>query len=654
MGSSKHISGDKKRKLKDVDAEEVTAKAPISQSLVIPSYTDDEDSSDDEVSNVKHTVQNDSEDEAMDDAPAPVEEEVVDAKYATFYKRFQQAARAIPLSAYNLEQEEGKPVEQVTALPLSAEDDVDAEVRAALQRKEAAVIPSDLVPLPLPTTRPRQDQASTEGEVKPRISQKKLAALAASAIPKWLSEPVHVESDIRIPFTSIEGLSQRMQNNLKSANFLEAFAVQAAVLPPLLAGAHDLSPDVRPDILVNAATGSGKTLAYSIPIVEALSRRVIPKVRAIVLLPTKPLIQQVRSVMESLAKGTSLHVVALRSERKFKDEQLLITTNVPDIIITTPGRLVDHIQSTPGFSLSNLQYMVVDEADRLLNQSFQEWVEVVLNAVESSETTTAPLYLQWRRTVQKLIFSATLTRDPEKMANLRIRNPQVYVVGGRNAETAVAENDRMEFTVPATLTERLVPIKQSSIKPLRLMQLLLRPGENITSYVLVFVKSNEAAARLARLLTLIDEEVFHSGIKVERCSGEVEAAQRRKTLTAFADGKIDLLVCTDLIARGIDISKVRNVFNYDLPPGKREYVHRVGRTARAGLTGTAWSFACDYSEHKYFWSAIAERIYRENGKQVEKYLLEDVVEPEGTREFYRQEDGYKRALERLEQEVFNK
>lgn len=659
MGSSSK-SHDRKRKRSSAESEKPAPEEKPTMNM--PNYSDDDDdddSSDDEKTSFAPAAKSGDADEEMKDADNVLEEEQVDAKYANFYKRFQQAARAIPLAAYNVEREDGQTFDQVRALPLDAEDDVDAEVREALQRKEATVVPADLVPLPLPSNAGGEEGTEQEQWLLKR-QQKKEAAAAATAIPKWLSAPTHIATEVKIPFSQIEGLSQRMKDNLNSLNFKDAFAVQAAVLPPLLADVHSLAPDTRPDILVNAATGSGKTLAYSIPIVEGLAKRVIPQIRALVLLPTKPLIQQVRSVMEHLAKGTSLRVVALRSERKFKEEQNLLTKTVPDILIATPGRLVDHIRSTPGFTLSHLQYMVVDEADRLLNQSFQEWVDVVINAIEpagagaGAGSELAPMYARWRRTAQKLIFSATLTRDPEKMANLRIRNPQVYVVGGVDANQGADENDRKEFMVPPTLTERLVPIRQATIKPLRLMQMLLTQKEKITSYVLVFVKSNEAAARLARLLTIIDEEVFHSGLRIERCSGEVEASLRRKTLRAFADGKIDVLVCTDLIARGIDISQIRHVVNYDLPPGKREYVHRVGRTARAGESGTAWSFACDPQEHKYFWGAIANRIYREDGKEVERFNLEGEIEPEGTREFYRQEDGYKVALERLESEVYNK
>lgn len=197
----------------------------------------------------------------------------------------------------------------------------------------------------------------------------------------------------------------------------------------------------------------------------------------------------------------------------------------------------------------------------------------------------------------KLIFSATLTRDPGKLAMLRIRDPQVYIIGGETGSDessatkssitgTPASTDGKEFTVPRTLTERLVPIKSISVKPLRLMQLIsLHQGHSkgiedssMKTHVLVFVNSNESAARLARLLTLLDEEVFHLGLVYQRCSSEQPAAVRRRVLRAFAatgtstqtsseEGPINVLVCTDLVARGIDISAVRNVINYDIPRG---------------------------------------------------------------------------------------
>lgn len=628
-----------KRKLKELEKDEPVPKT-------VPSYTDDEDSSDDDL---PKSTSNGAADVDMPDA----EEVTIDPKYASFYKRFQAAASHIPLSGPSADTQPD--AEETEGAALTEEQQQDKSLATQLKKKEEQVVPADLVPLPLPTR--KQVVEGADDTAVPRLSKKRAAELAA--IPKWLAEPTHVATETRVPFADLVGLSPRMRETLEKLEYKEAFAVQAAVLPALLEGVNSIAPDVRPDILVNAATGSGKTLAYSIPIIDALASRVVPRVRALVLLPTRPLIQQVAGVLQSLAKGTGLNILTLGAERTFRDEQRLVSSMQPDIIVATPGRLVDHIRSqTPGFTLAHLQYLVIDEADRLLNQSYQEWAEVVIAAIETTTVSAPdyqPVYARWHRTVQKLIFSATLTRDPEKMAALRIRRPQVYVVGGgATADASVTANDRLEFSVPPTLTERLVSVRNASIKPLRLLQILLHAPEPITDYVLVFAKSNEAAARLARLLTLIDEEVFHRGLVIERCSGEVDPQQRRRTLQAFAAGKINVLVCTDLIARGVDISQIRHVFNYDLPPGRREYVHRVGRTARAGQPGTAWTLATDHNEHKYFWNAIGDRIFREQGRTVERVHEAELIEPEGTREYYRQEDGYKVALERLAAEVTTK
>lgn len=603
-----------KRKLKDLENTEED-----SIGAQPPSYTDDEN-----------------EDSGPEDRDVEMEgaEQHVDPKYAVFYKRFQAAAKKIPLSQLQNQETTSQPVDE------------DELMMSALKQKESEIVPTDLVPLPVPEIS-SQLNAETESAttvVKPRIS----------SVPKWMTEPIHFASDASIPFADIPGLSAKLKANLEEQGLTSAFAVQAAVLPEMLRNVSSIAPDPRHDMLVNAATGSGKTLAYAIPIIQALSTRVVPRIRAIVVVPTKPLVQQVTAVITRLAKGTDLSVAALKADRSFASEKRLVQTMSPDIIVTAPGRLVDHIRSqTPGFELSALQYLVIDEADRLLNQSFQEWVDVLLAAIDSQRKNPGPRYDHWHRPVQKLIFSATLTRDPEKLASLQINDPKIFVIGAASAD--VPNTDRLEFTVPSTLTEKLIAIRSVQLKPLRLLQILLSNKPTpITKSVIIFVNSNESAARLARLLTLLDEQVFHNGLEISACSGEMDSSRRRKILASFSAGNINMLVCTDLIARGVDLAGVHDVVNYELPSGRREYVHRVGRTARAGKEGTAWTLACDSAEHRFFWNGISAKIFRENNKEVEKISADSIIEPEGTREYYRQDDGYKAALKIFEEELTTK
>jgi ATP-dependent RNA helicase DDX51/DBP6 len=458
----------------------------------------------------------------------------------------------------------------------------------------------------------------------------------ASKIIKWMVDPIYVSPEHKKPFREIAGLSQAMLERLQSLGYQDAFAVQTAVLPLALKDLESLGPDPLPDILVNAYTGSGKTLAYAVPIVEALTNRVVPRLRAVILLPTRPLMAQVRQVFEGLTKGTNLRVKSLRGDQTFADEQNSLIASVPDILIATPGRLVDHIRQTQQFSLEDLRYLVVDEADRLLNQSFQEWVDVVNGALKEPK----PIAYEWYRPPQRFVFSATLTRDPGKLASLRIGpNPRIVVVGSKETDLEEMQQKDWEFHAPQGLQEVLVRIKDESHKPLGLLKAMI--DHEIHERVLIFAKSNEAASRLPRLLELIGQDVLGVSLSFGRCTGEMDASQRKRVLRHFSQGKIDVLVCTDLIARGIDISTIKHVVNYDLPVGAREYVHRVGRTARAGATGTAWSLAVTAPEQKHFW-AIARRIYRRQQVAVEEVDLSMV-----------DMDAYEAALRQLEKEVFN-
>ncbi|KAK9238313.1 P-loop containing nucleoside triphosphate hydrolase protein [Lipomyces kononenkoae] len=460
-----------------------------------------------------------------------------------------------------------------------------------------------------------------------------------STIPEWIAEPEYVKPTFQVPFNRL-GLSERMIKSLASMGFDKAFAVQASVIGILSGETSDISPDGTPPVLVNAATGSGKTLAYGIPIVEALAQRVVPQLRALVIVPTRPLIQQVRGVLESLAKGTSLRVFALRSERPFAEEQATLQAFLPDILVATPGRLVDHIRSTQGFTLQHLRYLVIDEADRLLNQSFQDWADVLM---ESLHAKSAPTYdslvaTRWSYNLQKLVFSATLTRDAGKWASLKIKQPRIIILGDKSKSVSVEDKD---FSVPFTLSEYMIAVSDAQVKPLILHNLLLQ--ESISGHCIIFTRSNEAAARLTALLRILQETSAAEGIKpykIGLVTGEVETSLRKRTLKEFAEDKIDLIICTDIIARGMDIESLQHVINYDIPISDRDYVHRVGRTARAGRPGSAWSLVLR-PEAKWF-KATMKKIRRSKQQRI---INRDVSVWDG------QEELYGNALNILEQQV---
>lgn len=460
----------------------------------------------------------------------------------------------------------------------------------------------------------------------------------------WIKDQEFVSPEERGKFDELSCLSDEMISCLHK-KFTDAFPVQKAVIPELMKGVRKISPDPLQDVLVQAHTGSGKTVAYGVPIIEALRKvQSLPRLRALIIVPTNSLTGQVREVIEQLAKGTTITVSMLRTDRSFREEKEHMQRRIPHVLVTTPGRLVDHLNAGT-VSFDRLQYLVIDEADRLLNQSFQGWVQVVMNSL--SPKNKGHQHEVWQRPVQKLVFSATLTTDAGKLAPLKIRTPKLFILG--NKEDVYRGKER-EYAVPSELVEYLVPVKSSGLKPLRLVQLL--KDKEITRRVIVFVKDNETAARLARTIPLIEEEVFNGQVlKVSRCSGEVEHSKRKKVLNEFKKGSVDVLVCTDMVSRGIDIDNVEVVINYDLPISAKDYVHRVGRTARAGKSGSAWNLASSSDDHKRF-KRISRKILRptNNSDRIQTERIEDVHEQDGSDI----DEAYTKALKRLEQDVFNK
>jgi ATP-dependent RNA helicase DDX51/DBP6 len=237
-----------------------------------------------------------------------------------------------------------------------------------------------------------------------------------------------------------------------------------------------------------------------------------------------------------------------------------------DVLITTPGRLVEHVRTTPGFDLTWVKWLVIDEADRLLAQSFQEWVDVVIVGLEEAATKhnleriagvdLGDLGLRPRRRegeiVRKVVLSATMTRDVGKLAGLRLRKPKLVAVEdpplpeGENVEMGDGLDEELEqFSVPVGLREHVTPVENVEYKPLYLMYLLRL--QEIKTGALVFVKSNEGAARLARLLETVGEASSTSSpFTIGLVTGEMEKKRREKVLKRFSKGEVDLYILLSL------------------------------------------------------------------------------------------------------------
>ncbi|KZT50565.1 DEAD-domain-containing protein [Calocera cornea HHB12733] len=511
--------------------------------------------------------------------------------------------------------------------------------------------------------------------------------LARQGLDRALLRAELVSSSLTLPLSDPGvdlGLSERMRRRLDALGVHTLFAVQAALWPWLLSGPEarrGLYEPRRPprDACVSAPTGSGKTLAYGVPIVEVLGKRVVTRLRALVVLPTRDLVQQVRETLESLCKGTGLRVGSATGAQSWAKEQRQLVEDLEtklqggsskvDILICTPGRLIDHLNGTPNFSLQHLRFLVIDEADRLLTQSFQSFLPQVLAAITPPTPRLPPqsatdadglpvpdaLAPAWRDvprkwgdpeaqpSCQKLLFSATMTRDPGILKALGLRNPKYFMVTGAREGEQEDAIVREEFAVPETLTEHLMVVP-TDLKPLYLFHLLhTHPITN----ALIFTKSAESTTRLMRLLEFFEsswvaEAAGREPVIARAYSSELPKGERRAILDQFKQGRIGVLVASDLISRGIDIPSVAHVVNYDVPLDMRKYVHRAGRTARAGRDGDVWSLV---EEQEARW---VREMLKEAGhwRRVKKLKMEEsVLDPLKTH--------YMKALEKLKQ-VYSK
>ena len=324
--------------------------------------------------------------------------------------------------------------------------------------------------------------------------------------------------------------------------------IQAQAIPVVLEGR---------DVMGAAQTGTGKTAAFSLPLLQRLLKHETASasparhpVRALVLLPTRELADQVAQQVKQYAKYTQLRSAVVFGGVDIKPQIAELRRGV-EVLVATPGRLLDHIESK-SCVLNQVEYVVLDEADRMLDIGFLPDLQRILNYLPKQRTT--------------LLFSATFSNDIKRLANSYLQNP-VTVEVARSNETA------------ATVTQRFFAVdadhKRDAVRTL--------VEELDVKQAFVFVNSKLGCGRLARALE-------RDGLSTAALHGDKSQDERLKALDAFKRGEVRLLVCTDVAARGLDIKDVPVVFNVDLPFNAEDYVHRIGRTGRAGAEGLAVSF----------------------------------------------------------------
>ncbi|KAL5577303.1 hypothetical protein UlMin_019002 [Ulmus minor] len=424
----------------------------------------------------------------------------------------------------------------------------------------------------------------------------------------WMRSPVDVSLFEECPLNLLPCLDPRLKVVLQNMGFSSLFPVQVAVWQETVGpGAFER------DLCVNSPTGSGKTLAYALPIVQALSTRAVKCLRALVVLPTRDLALQVKEVFSAIAPAVGLSVGLAVGQSSIADEiselvkrpkleagicydpedfSLGLQSSV-DILVATPGRLMDHINATKGFTLEHLRYLVVDETDRLLREAYQSWLPTVLHLTRFNDEghfpsahTFLPSSLGSLKTIRrsgvergfkgkpyprlvKIVLSATLTQDPSKLAQLDLHHPLYLSTGNR----------RYQF--PEKL-ESYKLICEAKLKPLYLVALLQNLGKE---KCIVFTSSVESTHRLCTLLNFFDDLPF----TIKEYSGLQRQSVRSKTLEGFRKGEVQVLVSSDAMTRGMDVEGVKHVINYDMPMYIKTYIHRAGRTARAGQAGRCFT-----------------------------------------------------------------
>ncbi|XP_037108416.1 probable ATP-dependent RNA helicase DDX27 isoform X2 [Syngnathus acus] len=350
-------------------------------------------------------------------------------------------------------------------------------------------------------------------------------------------------------------LSRPILKAVAALGFKRPTPIQKACVPVGLMGR---------DLCACAATGTGKTAAFMLPVLERLVYKpgtTSQVTRVLVLVPTRELGIQVHSVARQLAQFTSVTTCLAVGGLDLKSQEAALRAG-PDILIATPGRLIDHLHNAPSFELTHIEILILDEADRMLDEYFEEQMKEIIRLCSYNR--------------QTMLFSATMTEEVKDLAAVSLKQPvRIFV----NSNTDVAPYLRQEFV--------RIRANREGDREAVVAALLTRTFQD---RVMVFTQTRKQAHRLHILLGLM-------GLKAGELHGELSQNQRLENLRRFKDDQIDILVATDVAARGLDIDGVKTVINFTMPSTVKHYVHRVGRTARAGRSGRSVSLVGE-SERK--------------------------------------------------------
>ncbi len=376
-------------------------------------------------------------------------------------------------------------------------------------------------------------------------------------------------------------LHRELLSAIQKTGFAEPTPIQAQAIPPLLEGR---------DLVAAAATGSGKTAAFLLPIMDRLLGMQRGHTRALVLVPTRELAAQITEHCKALAGRSGLTAAAVHGGVGMAQQERAFRTGV-DLVVATPGRLLDHLGGGTA-RLSSIEFLVLDEADRMLDMGFLPDIRRILERLP--------------RDRQTILCSATIPAPIAELSRSLLKNP-------------VRINIERVSKPAAGITHAVYPVP-STRKPDLMVELLHRAD---SSNVLVFTRTKHRANRLAGFLE-------KKGVACERIHGNRSQSQRTAALDGFKHGRFRVLVATDIAARGIDVEALGLVVNFDVPHVPEDYIHRVGRTARAELTGDAFTLVSPEEE------GDVRAIERHLGTPLPRHRLEGfdyaaVSAPDGSR-----------------------
>ncbi len=348
------------------------------------------------------------------------------------------------------------------------------------------------------------------------------------------------------------GLSAALLRAVSEQGYSEPTPIQKKAIPAILAGR---------DVMATAQTGTGKTAGFTLPLLQRLQESARPgnlrPVRALVLTPTRELAAQVMQSVRTYGKHQPLSAAAIYGGVSINPQIATLRRGV-DILVATPGRLLDHLNQRT-LNLSQVEILVLDEADRMLDMGFIRDIRRILKVLP--------------RERQNLLFSATFSEDIRKLADSMLNKPESIEVARRN-------------TAPKLVTQVVHPVNRHHKREV-LSHLI---GSKNWQQVLVFTRTKHGADRLAK-------QLGEDGLRSTAIHGNKTQNARTRALADFKRGKVRVLVATDVAARGLDIEQLPHVVNFEAPNVPEDYVHRIGRTGRAGYTGEATSLIC-VDEHK--------------------------------------------------------